>query len=257
MLEGLAQVPGGSAVLPFVRVFYCSPSVFLWGNDDGGTVHTIHQGEKGEQGDALVPLLFCPGRHAALEAIQRELTPDKKLFAFLGDLYLVSKANTVGALHNLAQRELWANCRIHIHGGKTHVWNPGGTKPEACEVRQKLAESVNQDLKCLCTTVDVPLNACELLTTATTTLFLSLGGSGFGKPFGCLLGELARHAAHDPDKAPRSCRFVGPPHGRGISKFASGQGSRDPIGRDSRFRSAPMARSRSRIAATGQRASGA
>ena len=46
------------------------------------------------------PLLL--GQHAALEAIQREMKPNEKLFAFLDDLYLVSKPDRVGALHNLA-----------------------------------------------------------------------------------------------------------------------------------------------------------
>ena len=57
MLEGLEKVPGGSAVLPFVRLFYSSPSKYLW-EDDEGVRHTIHQGEGGEQGDTLMPLLF-------------------------------------------------------------------------------------------------------------------------------------------------------------------------------------------------------
>ena len=57
MLEGLEKVPGGSAVLPFVRLFYSSPSKSLW-EDDEGVRHTIHQGEGGEQGDTLMPLLF-------------------------------------------------------------------------------------------------------------------------------------------------------------------------------------------------------
>ena len=87
MLEGLERVVGGSAVLPFVRLFYFSPSAYLW-EDEDGEVHTIHQGEGGEQGDALMPLLFCVGQHAALEAIQRGMSPNEKLLAFLDDLYI-------------------------------------------------------------------------------------------------------------------------------------------------------------------------
>ena len=89
---------------PFVRLFHSSPSAYLW-EDEGGEVHTIHQG--GEQGDAMMPLLFCLGQHAALEAIQRGMSPDEKLLAFLDDLYIVSKPQRVGTLHSAAQRELW------------------------------------------------------------------------------------------------------------------------------------------------------
>ena len=37
MLEGLERVPGGSAVLPIVRLVYSSPSTYLWEDDEGVT----------------------------------------------------------------------------------------------------------------------------------------------------------------------------------------------------------------------------
>ena len=63
---GLLRVEGGSAALPFVRMFYGASSEYLW-EDSCGTVHRIPQGEGGEQGDALMPLLFALGQHSALE----------------------------------------------------------------------------------------------------------------------------------------------------------------------------------------------
>ena len=39
MSEGLARVPGGAAVLPFVRIFYAELPAYIW-EDDVGTVHT-------------------------------------------------------------------------------------------------------------------------------------------------------------------------------------------------------------------------
>ena len=59
------------AVLPFVRMFYGAPSSYLC-EDSAGTVHTIRQGEGGEQGDALMPLLFAVGQHSVLDAVQEE-----------------------------------------------------------------------------------------------------------------------------------------------------------------------------------------
>ena len=35
-----------------------------------GKVHTITQGEGGEQGDAMIPLLFSLGQHSALARVQ-------------------------------------------------------------------------------------------------------------------------------------------------------------------------------------------
>ena len=86
-LRGLFSVQGGESILPFVRQFYGAPSTYLW-QDDAGGVHEIHQGEGGEQGDALMPALFCLGQHSALVAVQRQLQPDERLMAFLDDLYV-------------------------------------------------------------------------------------------------------------------------------------------------------------------------
>ena len=57
MFEGLMRVDGGSATLPFVRLFHGRPSQYLW-EDSTGTTHIVPQGEGGEQGDPLMPLLF-------------------------------------------------------------------------------------------------------------------------------------------------------------------------------------------------------
>ena len=57
MLEGLRSV----------LHFYGNPSSFFL----GGTTHEIRQGEGGEQGDPLMPMLYVLGQHPALCAIQR------------------------------------------------------------------------------------------------------------------------------------------------------------------------------------------
>ena len=60
MLNGLLEMVDGEQLLPFARLFYSQPSTHLW-DDDAGTTHRIQQGEGGEQGDALMPLLFSLG----------------------------------------------------------------------------------------------------------------------------------------------------------------------------------------------------
>ena len=69
MLRGLRRMEDGDQVLSFVRCFYGSPSTYLW-EDELGTTEDIAQGEGGEPGDPLMPLLFALGQHAALEAGQ-------------------------------------------------------------------------------------------------------------------------------------------------------------------------------------------
>ena len=67
MLRGLLSIENGGKVLPFVRTFYGQRSIFLW-EDEVGDVHDIPQGEGGEQGDPLMPLLFSLAQHVALVA---------------------------------------------------------------------------------------------------------------------------------------------------------------------------------------------
>ena len=128
MLEALMAMPGGSEALPFVRSFYGQPSRYVW-EDELGEVHHINQGEGGEQGDALMPLLFFLGQHAALEAVKARLLPGERIFAFLDDVYVVTLPRRVGSVHNILQKELYRHVRIRIHVGKTQVWNAVGDRP--------------------------------------------------------------------------------------------------------------------------------
>ena len=43
-----------------------------------------------------MPLLFSLGQHAALQAVQDQLLEGERLFAFLGDIYVVTKPERVG-----------------------------------------------------------------------------------------------------------------------------------------------------------------
>ena len=100
MLEGLAAVPGGDRLLPFVRHFYGSPSTYLW-EDGSGQTHMILQGEGGEKGDPLMPLLFSLGMHTALVAAQRRLRPSDRIFAFLDDVCVVCLPERVQTVANV------------------------------------------------------------------------------------------------------------------------------------------------------------
>ena len=146
MLQGLERMPGGVAVSPFVRLFYSSPSEYLW-EDDGGEVHSIHQGEGGEKAMSSCRCCSPLGQHAALEAISRRLRPGGRLFAFLDDIWFVTKPERVGDVHNLAERELWREAGIQVHTGKTHVWNRSGTKPPECDAMQRRAVVDNPDAR--------------------------------------------------------------------------------------------------------------
>ena len=88
MFEGLYRMVDGDQMIPFVRLFYGSPSVYLW-EDDMGDTHEIMQSEGGEQGDPLMPLLFSLGQHNALMAINAKLKEGRVPVRILGRLVRV------------------------------------------------------------------------------------------------------------------------------------------------------------------------
>ena len=138
MLEALMEMESGSQVLPFVRMFYGSHSTYLW-EDEAGVVHTVEQGEGGEQGDVLMPLLFSLGQHAALKAVQEGLQEGERLFAFLDDIYVVTSPERVGEVYALLSTHLLRCSSIRINVGKTQVWNAAGERPQACDLLERLS----------------------------------------------------------------------------------------------------------------------
>ena len=107
-----------------------------------GIVHEVAQGEGGEQGDAMMPLLFSLGQHPALEAVHRQLRPGELLFAFLDDICIVCSPARVGMVHTLLENALWGHARVQVHAGKTKVWNRAGVRPEACDFLERRAQLV-------------------------------------------------------------------------------------------------------------------
>ena len=71
----------------------------------------------------------------------------RRLFAYLDDIWLVSKPERVGDLHSIAERELWGRARIRIHSSKTHIWNRFGRKPADCDELLRRAEMLDEEAR--------------------------------------------------------------------------------------------------------------
>ena len=117
ILEGLHRIVDGNQMIPFVWLFYGSPSVYLW-EDDMGDTHEIMPGEGGEQGDPLMPLLCSLGQHSALFAINAKLNVGECLFAFLEDVHVLCSPGRVGEPHKVIQHELWKCCASRLRRDK-------------------------------------------------------------------------------------------------------------------------------------------
>ena len=122
LLRGVADMVDGDKLILFVRQFYSSLSTFLW-EDEVGETRRIQQGEGGEQGDPLMPLLFSVGQHRALVQVQADLREGERLFAFLDDIYVVCSPERVGAVYESLEHALRTKVVINIHLGKTKLWN--------------------------------------------------------------------------------------------------------------------------------------
>ena len=75
-----------------------------------GVTQHIHQGEGGEQGDLLMPLLFALGQHSALVAAAERLRDGERLMAFLDDTYIVCAPDRVGRAFSTVEQEFAAPC---------------------------------------------------------------------------------------------------------------------------------------------------
>ena len=82
MLSGLMGMREDEQLLPLAKLFYGNPSTYLQ-EDEVGDVHHIHQGQ-GEQGDALMPMLFCLGLHGALRANRGAIVAWREVVHILG-----------------------------------------------------------------------------------------------------------------------------------------------------------------------------
>ena len=87
---------------------------------------SIHQGEGGEQGDALMPLLFALGQHSALDAIQENLEDGEHLFAFHATSTLQVPQTEWDLCMLFSRNTCTVTPRIRINGGKTQGLNQAG-----------------------------------------------------------------------------------------------------------------------------------
>ena len=69
--------------VPLVRMFCGQASEYLW-ESDSGEIHSIFEGEGGEQGDTLMPLLYSLGQHGALQDVSRRLGRGEHPVCFFG-----------------------------------------------------------------------------------------------------------------------------------------------------------------------------
>ena len=128
MLSAVSNLPTGHCLIPYLLLAYGGQSVYLW-EDEEGAVHEVHQGEGGEQGDALMPALFSLGLAGALREAQSRLQNGELVIAYLDDLYIVTTPERARDAYNLVAGVVADRCGILPNLGKTVCWNRGNIEP--------------------------------------------------------------------------------------------------------------------------------
>ena len=112
-------------------------STHIW-EDDMGTQHEVTQGERGEQGDPLMPMLLCLGQHGALAAVEGRLKAGKIV-------RLLGQPDRVQDVHRILEEELRTRVGIRVHHGKTQTWNRSGCTQRGVDVMTKIARRTVKD----------------------------------------------------------------------------------------------------------------
>ena len=87
-------------MLPFDLLSYARPSRYKL-CDDTGTDLTLTQGEGGEQGDPLMPLLFWLGIHGSLERVAASSREGECVLAYVDDAYAVAEPERIGDIYGM------------------------------------------------------------------------------------------------------------------------------------------------------------
>jgi hypothetical protein len=132
MLEEAKNLRTTSQALPFIRLSYGQSTRYMW-SDDAGIAHTIYQADGGEQGDPMMPLLFCLGIRRALSEVAAKLRPEEEPAAYLDDIYAVCEPNRVADIFGFLEEALQRHAGISLNLGKTRCWNSAGVPPPRVE----------------------------------------------------------------------------------------------------------------------------
>eukprot|EP00973_Karenia_brevis_P011853 1608801-Karenia_brevis.AAC.1 len=76
-----------------------------------------------------MPALFSLGIHGALEAAQLELQEGEQLYAYLDDIYAITRPERSRAVFDIVRRHLAREAGIHVNLGKCRAWNRSGREP--------------------------------------------------------------------------------------------------------------------------------
>ena len=95
-----------------------------------------------------MPLLFALDQHSASVAAEERLRDGERLMAFLDDVYIVCAPDRVGRVFSVVEQELQNRAHIHLHHGKTQVWNRGGVVPGGVNEITRLARVVKPGALC-------------------------------------------------------------------------------------------------------------
>ena len=140
IFEELLAHPVLRDLVPHVRMWYGTRSTFVW-TDESGESHLVEQAEGGEQGDPLMPALFCLAVRPALQAAQGMLQSGEGVFAYLDDVYLLTRPERARDALDTVSRNLGESCGIAVNQGKLQSWSRSGGEAPAVSAALDTADN--------------------------------------------------------------------------------------------------------------------
>ena len=87
-----------------------------------------------------MPGFHALGQHRALVDLHGQLRSAEDLYAFVDDVYITTHPERTVAALQAAQASLPRHANVHIHRGKTKVWNSAGEEPPGLAVALPVAD---------------------------------------------------------------------------------------------------------------------
>ena len=138
IFQGVADMPHGEKLIPFIGLFCSTPSRYLWENEVGENVD-IFRGEGGEEGDPIMPMLFQFGATSGPCGCQCCFAGGRTAHGILGRRPRFFPTGRVPRMQRWGSIYTRLAC---LHHGKTKIWNAHDEKPERIDVLEMEARRV-------------------------------------------------------------------------------------------------------------------
>jgi len=177
--DELYNDPELADLIPFVRMWYGQQSVSKWFDENGRAFDIyiyiyiyIYLGGGGEQGDALMPALFCLALKPALLEMNAHLPGGCFAVAYFDDIYVITDPEHARPAYDIMKEVLHRTCHIDVNIGKLAAWSKRkqAAPPGIAELGPEVWKYELPDAQCGLKIVGTPFGSAAFIEDFTTVL---------------------------------------------------------------------------------------